>query len=99
MGRFINGGDNNIKVGNMYEFVKVDEKGRIHLSKEMRKEIGIDEGGEVWAEGAKQRVVLHPVQKHEDALSHLLSIRVPGSKHKTLKEMKDEARKALEESI
>lgn len=75
--------------------LKLDEKGRLHLPKDLREEMGLE--GEVLAEKHRQSLEIKPSKKPKDPLQVLLSIRIKTDKSPA--EMKKEAQKAMMDSV
>ena len=83
----------------MYVFANVDEKGRLQLEKKVREEVGIKLNSEVLIETQGNKITLKPTLRNADPIKGLFSMVVPGSDKKTLRQMKEEARKEFEGNI
>ena len=81
-----------MKRGIKYELLNVDQKGRVHLPKEVRKLLKIED--HVIAEIEVNRLVIKPTEKIDDPLAFLSSINVKTKKSPV--EMKREAEGVLE---
>jgi len=81
-----------MKRGIKYELLNVDQKGRVHLPKEVRKLLKIED--HVIAEVEGNRLVIKPTEKIDDPLAFLSSINVKTKKSPV--EMKREAEGVLE---
>ncbi len=67
-----------MKSGIKYNLLDVDGKGRIHLPKELREEIGIED--HVLVERERDLLILKPVKKIVDPIKFLSSISVKTKK-------------------
>ena len=83
----------------MYVFGNIDEKGRLQLERKVRDEVGIGANTEVLIEAQGNKITLKPVHRNVDPIKGLFSIVVPGSDKKTLRQMKEEARKEFVDNI